>query len=204
MIRLIKIIIKLGILFAILAWSLGVFLTPNDYGRCDLDNFDTVLCPKSQAIVVISGGDTKARTEHAAKLYLAGVAPKIIVAGAAFDESAPSNAAVMANIAKKAGVPARDIILEEKSRDTHQNAQLVKSILNNRSIHKITLVTSAYHQRRAQIAFKMANLASVEILNAPVLIDKDWSPTWWATSRGWSLAIRELGGILFTKTYEVK
>ena len=40
-------------------------------------------CRKADAIVVVSGGDTNARTDEAIKLYKEGWAPLIVVSGAA-------------------------------------------------------------------------------------------------------------------------
>ncbi|HOJ43652.1 MAG TPA: YdcF family protein [Syntrophorhabdaceae bacterium] len=63
-----------------------------------------------------------------------------------------------AEIAKKflisLGVDEKDIIIEENSRDTYENALLVKEILKNKGLEKIVLITSAFHMKRSVQLFK--------------------------------------------------
>lgn len=193
-----KLALKIFLALMIIIFSLSLFLTPNDYRQCEigLDSLEGD-CPKSEAIVVLSGGDTKARTEYAVRLYQAGVAPMIIVSGAAYEESSPSNAAEMATISKRLGVPPEALILEDQSRNTAENARLVNDILDQRQVKSITLVTSAYHQRRASLNFER-RAPQVKTFNAPLTRDKDWSGGWWRTPIGWSLALQEMVGIVIT------
>lgn len=191
-----KSIIKLIILSIIFVFILFTFFIPNDYAECDISDIDAKECPKADAIVVVSGGDTKARTEYGAELYGARLAPKIILSGAAFDPSSPSNAEEMAEIAIKAGVLNGDVLIETESRNTRQNAQFVKEAIDAFGFKKIILVTSAYHQRRANYEFKKSLGNSIAIYNAPLMNDKHWSQyTWWLNTNSWFLAYRELGGL---------
>ena len=63
-----------------------------------------------------------------------------------------------AEIAKKflisLGVDEKDIIIEENSRDTYENALLVKEMLKNKGLEKIVLITSAFHMKRSVQLFK--------------------------------------------------
>ena len=54
---------------------------------------------KADAIIVVSGGDTKGRTMHGIDLYEQGWAPKLVFSGAALDPKSASNAKVMMSIA---------------------------------------------------------------------------------------------------------
>ena len=193
-----KLILRLVIIFLAVVLLLNTVLLPNDYKQCDFSSGTN--CPKAEAIVVLSGGDTRARTEHGVKLYKSGIADKIIFSGAAYQDGVPSNAKEMANIAFKSGVLQSDILVEEESRNTYQNAQFVKDTLDNFDFHKIILVTSAYHQRRANVEFHKFLGLSVTIYNFPLLEDKDWSKTWYLSPRGWYLAVRELGGLILAST----
>lgn len=137
---------------------------------------------KADAIVAVSGGDTTARAEKAVELYAKQYAPLLIFSGAAADPSSPSNARVMQEIAVERGVPASDIRIDELSRDTRENAAGIKNYLQNSE--RIILVTSEYHQRRANKEVQ-ASLPNTEIINAPAK-DKNWDPkTWWLTPYGW-------------------
>ncbi|MCX7965926.1 MAG: YdcF family protein [Syntrophorhabdaceae bacterium] len=52
------------------------------------------------------------------------------------------------------GVSEKDIITEENSKDTYENAQLVKEILSKKGLKRIVLITSAFHMKRSEQLFK--------------------------------------------------
>ena len=53
------------------------------------------------------------------------------------------------------GVPETDILYEDKSRNTHENAQFTKQLLAGQpQLKKLLLVTSAFHMRRAKACFE--------------------------------------------------
>lgn len=151
---------------------------------------------KADAIIVVSGGDTKGRTMHGIDLYEQGWAPKIIFSGAAADPSSASNAKVMMAIAASRGVSMNAILLDEFSRDTKENAVGTKSIAGNYKI--IILVTSDYHQRRLYSEFKKEYGASTEFINSPAK-DKHWGrKTWYLTPYGWWISLTEPIKLLFS------
>ncbi len=173
----------------------SVYLTPDDLKQCsDVSNVDSS-CMKADAIVVISGGNTATRTDEAIRLYNAGWADTLIVSGAAADTSGPSNAEVMKLQAVEAGVPEDAILVESFAQTTKQNAERTKELLVSAagaSMNRVILVTSPYHQRRANLEFTALAGDGITIINSPAPNDPDWSPLWWATPRGWWLAIGEL------------
>lgn len=173
----------------------GAYLGPDDLRGCPPQPSDKTGCEKANAIIAVSGGDTAARTEEAITLYKDGWASKLVFSGAAEDTSGPSNAAVMRDIAVDAGVPRENIIIDEYSQTTKQNAEETAAILNKDSISSVILVTSAYHQRRTYLEFTHL-LNSVQIRNHPVKQDKQWSSWWWLTPTGWFLALGELARII--------
>jgi uncharacterized SAM-binding protein YcdF (DUF218 family) len=67
----------------------------------------------------------------------------------------------MANVAMRLGIPAKDIVIENGSRNTWENAQAVQKILPGRTI---ILVTSAFHMRRSVAMFKKQGFS---VLPAP-------------------------------------
>lgn len=169
--------------------GLSIFLQPNDFRLCPMGEkpISREGCKAVDAIVAVSGGDTAARTGHAISLYKNEWAPLLIFSGAAQDKTGPSNALAMRKIAIDAGVPAADILIEEDSANTQQNAENTNQLLAEYDIKSVILVTSGYHQRRASLEFNRKLNDGVIIQNSPTS-DRDWNWYWWATPRGWWLA----------------
>ncbi len=63
----------------------------------------------------------------------------------------PPDADAMARSARALGVPSKDIVIENKSRNTLEGARSLKSVIRGK---RIILVTSAYHMKRATALFK--------------------------------------------------
>ena len=182
-------LIGLAVVAAAIVVGLSLYLAPDDLAACQQPGSGN--CQKADAIVVISGGDTQARTSEAISLYKNGWAPLLIVSGAAADKSGLSNAEAMKRQAVGQGVPAEAITVEETSETTKQNATEVAAIVKRRGMKRIILVTSSYHMQRAKLEFS-AQLPDIEILSHPVASDKQWSAVWWLTPWGWWLALGEL------------
>ena len=128
---------------ALFIFGVGYYLSPQD----ELTSAD--------AIVVISGGETRARVREASRLYREGYAPKVVYSGAARAGDV-SNALSMSRWAAEDGVPAEAGILEEKSETTRENAERVAQVVAEQGFKSIILVTSPYHQRRARGEFERA------------------------------------------------
>ncbi len=77
------------------------------------------------------------------------------------------------------GVPARAILLEDKSRNSYQNAVYTAEKLEKLGINKILLVTSAFHMRRSEAVFTAQGL---EVIPAPTdyqrLVGPVTMPSW--------------------------
>jgi uncharacterized SAM-binding protein YcdF (DUF218 family) len=67
----------------------------------------------------------------------------------------------MANVAMRLGIPEKDIVIENRSRNTWENAKEVRKLLPGKSI---VLVTSAFHMRRSVAMFKKQGFS---VLPAP-------------------------------------
>lgn len=173
---------------ALVVWGIGSFLAVNDLKKCDKPDANNPACAPADVIVVISGGDTPARTQEAVKLYKDGWAPLVIFSGAALDTTGPSNAASMRAQAVASGVPLKATDIEEDALDTTQNARYTKKLITNE--RRIILVTSPYHQRRASLEFKQVFGNEFTILSRPTPNDRIWQ-NWWFTSTGWWLALSE-------------
>ena len=97
------------------------------------------------------------------------------------------------------GVPEEDILFEEKSRNTYENALYIKPLLKSNNLSKVLLVTSATHMPRAYAVF---NAQNVDVIAAPtdiLMADNNnpgifnWIPTAHALSNTTS-ALKEYMG----------
>jgi uncharacterized SAM-binding protein YcdF (DUF218 family) len=139
--------------------------------------------PPAQAIVVLGGAmrapggqhelsslidNSSDRLLRALRLYHAGKAPLILCTGGAGD---PPEALVMSGLLQEWGVPPQDILLEDQSVNTRENALFSYSISNARAIRHILLVTSALHMPRAIAAFRKVGF---EVTPAPADFRTGW------------------------------
>lgn len=90
------------------------------------------------------------RIRHGLDLYRQGYAPKLIFtggfggAGARFSESQ-----VARRYALKQEIPARDILIENRSRTTRQNLVEAKRLMDAHGMHRAILVSDPLHMARA-------------------------------------------------------
>lgn len=179
-----------ALLVAGLIVGIGFYLSPQDELK------------KADMIVAVSGGETEQRTMEAVRLYKKGMADTVLFSGAAEDKSGPSNAAAMKAIAVSEGVPARNIIIEEDSVNTEQNALFSSKIIKDQQASSIILVTSPYHQRRANLNFKEALGPGVEIINHSAT-DSSWRKnSWWTQDFTVQLTLSELQKNLYVVSTE--
>jgi uncharacterized SAM-binding protein YcdF (DUF218 family) len=92
------------------------------------------------------------RVTEAVHEYERGVAPRIIVTGAAAHNRFVE-ADVMARVAEAQGVPASVLFEEPQALDTIQNACYSAHILESHGLHSAEVVSSAYHLPRAAMIF---------------------------------------------------
>jgi uncharacterized SAM-binding protein YcdF (DUF218 family) len=194
-----KLVIGLAVFFlmgAILISGISAYLGPDGLDRCEAYPSEKADCQAVDAIVAISGGDTSARTAQAIDLYEHDWSRLLVFSGAAADKSGPSNAEAMKRQALDAGVPESNILIDETSETTKQNANNTVDLFRQHHIDSVVLVTSGYHQRRAGLEFGQRAGMEIKIINHPVQSDNQWSPTWWMTPTGWYLAVSEMVKII--------
>lgn len=187
-------IVRLGVVLLVIAaviFGISSYLSPDDIADCAAVT-ESGNCRRADAIVVVSGGDTIARTDEAIRLFQSDWAPLIVFSGAAADKSGLSNAEAMRRHAIAKGVPGEATVIEEQSETTKQNAEQVMSQLESLKVKDIILVTSGYHMRRASLEFSRQLGSDIEMRRHPVSSDKQWSAAWWLTPWGWWLALSEL------------
>ncbi len=123
-----------------------------------------------------------ARLEHAAELYRAGLAPRLIVAGGLTGDATRTEAAAGREHLLGLGVPAVAILCEGGSHHTLENLANVRETLRHQGWHRLLVVSDPLH------------LARVSALARGLGIDARCSPAPAATPRGlryWSRALHE-------------
>ncbi|HEX9495974.1 MAG TPA: YdcF family protein [Candidatus Limnocylindria bacterium] len=144
-------------------------------------------------VIVALSGDTGARTETAAGLWMRGYAPLIIFAGASEDPNSVASAELMKREAIALGVSEGAILVEPSSNTTQENAHEVAVLMKARGLESAILVTSPYHQRRASNLFgREFAPAGLRFTNFPAR-DPQWDPnTWWLHEPARTLTVVEL------------
>jgi uncharacterized SAM-binding protein YcdF (DUF218 family) len=147
------------------------------------------------------------RLTNALWLYRAGRARRIIITGGsgAVFSAGNTEAKDLATLLRLAAVPAADILLEERSRNTRENAKFTKELLaKHPDIKSLVLVTSAFHQRRAIGCFAKVGLHPQPFSADFYSTNRSWAPDYWlvpnidALSR-WSLLLHEMAGYFVYK-----
>lgn len=136
---------------------------------------------KADVIIVLGGGTEPAlypranpeingagdRVIEAYRLWKSGAAEKIILSGGSIswmDGREHSAAREMQNLLLLFGVPNEQLILQESSRNTNEDAIYTKEIMTRYGYNNAILVTSAWHMRRSQAIFVHSG---VDIIPAP-------------------------------------
>jgi uncharacterized SAM-binding protein YcdF (DUF218 family) len=132
---------------------------------------------KADAIVLLGGamrGDPRMgilpdlnqyadRLVHAVALYKAGKARQLLLTGGS-PPGSRSEAQLMQDVLAVMGIPPEAIILEDQSKNSHDNAVNSARMLRERGMNRILLVTSAFHMPRAVPLFERQGL---EVIPAP-------------------------------------
>ncbi|MFD2717592.1 YdcF family protein [Hymenobacter monticola] len=122
------------------------------------------------------------RLTHALWLYRARRVRRIIVSGGsgAVLAKAHTEASDLATLLRLAGVPNSDIIVEDSSRNTRENALFTKRLLARYpGVDTLVLVTSAFHERRALGCFRKVGLQPLAFPAGYRSTDRSWSPGYW-------------------------
>lgn len=145
------------------------------------------------AIVVLSEGvfpdgelsaQTAARTMTAVALFEDGLAPRVVFSGGLGGTEPASKGALMADVAREAGLPADAILIEGDSHSTLQNALFTADIVPELRQSPVLLVTHRYHGLRSLASFWWAGFEDVSFAaadpDAIVWDGAEWEPVKWA------------------------
>ncbi len=106
----------------------------------------------------------KERVNHAVELYKSGVVQKIIITGGLGEGSVLADSQVAKQYALSLGVPAADILTEEKSTITQENLENAAAIMREEGFQTAVIVSDPLHMARAML---MAKDAGIDAVSSP-------------------------------------
>ena len=146
------IVSAIAVILALLAWgSLARHFAPAS--NTSLTRFDAIIVLGTPADA--EGNPTPsqlARVTEAVHEYQRGVAPRLILSGAAAHNQFVE-ARVMARAAEAQGIPESSIFVEPQAMDTIQNACYSVRIMKAHGWHSAEVISSAAHEPRAGLIF---------------------------------------------------
>jgi len=89
------------------------------------------------------------RVNHGIDLYRKGKVRKLIFTGGQGNRGEPTESAAARRYAVESGVPASDILIEEKSHNTYENIIYAKQLADARGLRKVLIVSDPLHMKRA-------------------------------------------------------
>ena len=140
---------------------------PTDYGA---------LGDRAGAIVVLGGGrrydareyggdtingHTLERLRYGARLHGVTGLPLLVSGGSVYGETVPEGELMQEALTRD--FQARATWVENRSRNTYENAVYSRAILEAAGIQRVILVTHAWHMPRAVWAFRQAGLAAIAV-----------------------------------------
>lgn len=203
-------------LIGILMWLLFISPVADVLNRGLEADFKISENPQGDVIILLGGGvydkvpdlsGIGAPTEEMIARLVAAVRLQkrlnvpIIVSGGAVFKGRKAEAPIAKRFIVDLGVPANKVIIEDKSRDTIENAKYTNEICKKLGYRNPILVTSAYHMKRSVMSFEKTGM---DVLPFPANFK-----TWKNKSYGWEDympgsgnamgAIKEYIGFMFYK-----
>ena len=89
------------------------------------------------------------RINHGIDLYRKGKVRKLIFTGGQGNPGEPTESSAARDYALQSGVPAQDILIEEKSHTTYENVLYAKKVADTYAIKKVLIVSDPLHMKRA-------------------------------------------------------
>ncbi|GAB3540752.1 YdcF family protein [Spirosoma fluminis] len=150
------------------------------------------------------------RAGQALYLYKTGAVRKILISGGNGDlpmqaSNVSDEGQMTASFLLTAGVPPTDIVFENRSRNTHENAAFTAPVLRNKfGTTKCVLVTSAWHMRRAVACFEKAGVTVVAFPGGYLSGKRSFVPGEWLLPNEQAFAdayflLKELAGYVVYK-----
>jgi len=91
----------------------------------------------------------KERINHAIDLYRKGRVRKLIFTGGQGNPGEPTEASAARDYALQSGLPASDILIEDKSHTTYENILNAKQLADTHGLRTVLIVSDPLHMKRA-------------------------------------------------------
>ncbi|MFA6170589.1 MAG: YdcF family protein [Candidatus Margulisiibacteriota bacterium] len=152
---------------------------------------------KADLIVVLAGDYNGERVRRAVQLYRLGYAPAVLMSGGPMGWKV-THAGNMKKEALALGVPARAILIQDRSFSTLEDALYSLPIVQEQKAYSIIVVTSPQHSRRAARVFRRVfEPEKISVLISPVK-NSSFNPTrWWTRHEESSAVLWEFGSLVF-------
>jgi len=206
----------LNILIGISLWLLSIGPVSDTLMKGLENDLTMPANPLGDVIILLGGGvydgvmdltgagapseDTLARIVTVARLQKRLRVPVIVSGGAVFPWR-KTEALVDRRFLMDLGVPGDKILVDNKSRDTLENARYVKEICEKRRFRYPILITSAYHMKRALLSFREFNMDATPVPSNFKTWDRKygWADYLPGDLRISMIACREYVGLLYHK-----
>ena len=121
------------------------------------------------------------RSEKAATLWQAGQAPMVMCTGGIGPTAwiQRSEADGCREVLVRLGVPSDNVVLEDRSRTTYENARNARAIMSARGWRRAVVVSDSYHVFRARVLFWSLG---VDVVTSPVTFSRLASPLFYVMS----------------------
>ena len=144
--------IAIWLLVALLSWCVVLGVIVWNYGTYDRANKSDCIIVLGAAVQGTSPSPVfEERIRHGMNLYTAGYAPKLLFTGGIGDGQNHSESSIGRSFAIEHGVPAPDILVEEKSRTTQQNLSEAYALMKEHQMNSAIIVSDPLHMKRAMM-----------------------------------------------------
>ncbi len=142
--------------------------------------------PVKSDVIIVLAGDEGGRTDYGITLFEEGYSDKLLLTGCI--ESTDK----MVQQAIAAGLTENEIIIEDQSVSTYENALNSKQLLLEAGYQSAIVVTSDYHMKRSSLVFNKAFKDTDISLTYCSLNQDGFTPEkWWSNSYSFKLVFSE-------------
>lgn len=152
----------------------------------------------SDAIIVLGGGPEQ-RVAQAVRLLREGYSSRLLLSGGAIYNPWQTQAEHMKQEARALGVPSKQILLENHSETTVQNALYSLQVMKSHHLTSAIVVSSTFHMRRAWLDFLYVFSGQGIRLSFSSSPYPGFHPsTWWQTAEGRGITTSEYAKMVYT------
>lgn len=185
-----------GLILFVALLALAILASPP--GLQALGDFLVIRDPLVPVDTIIAvSGDGPERAGTASALLQQGYAHWLILSGSSLGAARGGATAAMLRVALHAGIPEDQILVDEQSFSTRDNARNSALLMLRHGLRRATLVTSPYHTRRAAWVFRAEFIPrGLEIRVYAVNHSFFEVRRWWVRERDRGLVVREYEKLL--------